>query len=283
MNVLSSHQDEFFGNDIVARFEDNRIHVFDEERARLVLELLIKAGKVMNSKGICGDLLVDVGCGVGTVTTRLSKHFKRTIGVDVSEEKIRRAKETAGPNVEYRVGKAEELPLESGTADVITAFFCVHFMDLNKFVSECLRVLKPNGIALFWGDSYNSISLANPEISSNPTATHLFEDVDRELVERAIKQNHPEFHIFEYHQTLFRSINVTEKKSLHSMFYEGTVNLAQLRSHHLSIPFNYDMGPDEPIFEFIRKAKASWNLLDVPDEDIIVQASRKAFPIMIKK
>lgn len=47
--------------------------------------------------------LVDVGCGNGTQTRFFGPHFRRVLGVDVSEEAVVRAsRSNTAPNVEYR-------------------------------------------------------------------------------------------------------------------------------------------------------------------------------------
>lgn len=69
--------------------------------------------------------LIDVGCGNGTQTRFFADHFERVIGVDVSENAVRAARERASAaNIEYRVldvlspGGAEALHRDIGDANV---------------------------------------------------------------------------------------------------------------------------------------------------------------------
>ena len=36
----------------------------------------------------CRDSVLDLGCGTGNFLKRLEKHFKRTVGIDISENMI---------------------------------------------------------------------------------------------------------------------------------------------------------------------------------------------------
>ena len=91
------------------------------------------------------------GCGSGQGTFQLLEHFKQCLGIDISRAQVKEAQEKASSmevkeNVMFLVGDAAELPVESGTVDLVTAAAAWHwFPDKNKFYSECKRVLKQNG------------------------------------------------------------------------------------------------------------------------------------------
>ena len=283
MNNLVTYQNEFCDKESVDTFEEGRILLLDELRARGILKLVKDAEKTDRSDEMRGHL-IDVGCGVGTLTKWLAEHFESTTGIDSSLEKIRRAKEAnTSRNTEFVVGKAEKLPADDKSADVITATFVIFFTDVNAFVSECLRVLKDGGIAVFWGDFWSSACHVDGKISNYPDATHLIQEMNRELLEIARKKSHPEFHIYDNHETLFKEIKVTEKKSLVSDYMEIDMSLAQLKKRQLTIPFNRVLGQKEPIHSFAKKLKVLWKKEDIPDEDIKLRMSVKAFPIVLKK
>ena len=66
------------------------------------------------------SLAVDLTCGTGISTRPLAEHFDRVIGIDISQAQIDNA-QTDLPNVEYRVGPAEDLSfLPDGSVDLIT-------------------------------------------------------------------------------------------------------------------------------------------------------------------
>jgi len=54
-----------------------------------------------------------------------------------------------------RVGTAEDLPFPDGSVDLLTAASAAHWFDVEGFIKEAVRVLKPHGcLALFgYGDN----------------------------------------------------------------------------------------------------------------------------------
>lgn len=110
------------------------------------------------------DVVVDVGCGSGQSTFYLQDTFKQCIGVDISKAQIREAlkkcDERGCKNVRFMEGNALELPLESSSADVVTVAQAWHWMpDVEKFYSECKRVLKPRGCIAVYG--YGNVRMLN--------------------------------------------------------------------------------------------------------------------------
>ncbi|CAF4230510.1 unnamed protein product, partial [Rotaria sordida] len=88
-------------------------------------------------------LALDVGCGNGQATIGLSLYCDRVIGIDISENQIAHAIQK--DNIEYRCNKAEDLTfLESNSVDLITVATVLHWLNLELFVEEVKRVLKPN-------------------------------------------------------------------------------------------------------------------------------------------
>jgi arsenite methyltransferase len=102
-----------------------------------------------------GDVVVDLGSGGGIDVFRASPLVGKTgkaIGVDATPEMIWRARDTASkyadkyPNVEFRLGEIERLPIESNSVDYVISN-CVINLSPNKqqVFNEAFRVLKPNG------------------------------------------------------------------------------------------------------------------------------------------
>lgn len=92
------------------------------------------------------EMAVDVGCGTGRCTLPLAPHFKKVLGIDISESQINLAKKnTTADNVSYMLAPAEKLPIEDASVDLVNAGLAVHWFDVDKFASEAVRVLKTNG------------------------------------------------------------------------------------------------------------------------------------------
>ncbi|XP_048455406.1 putative methyltransferase DDB_G0268948 [Rhincodon typus] len=91
-------------------------------------------------------LAVDVGCGSGQSTRGLASHFEKVVGIDMSEAQVEEAKKMdRSDNVSYRQGQAEELDFKDGSVDLITVGAAAQWFDLEKFMKEVDRVLKPKG------------------------------------------------------------------------------------------------------------------------------------------
>lgn len=97
--------------------------------------------------------VLDIATGTGDLAISLAKTgAKRIVGLDLSEgmlavsrKKIR--EEDLSERIEMIQGDSEALPFEDNTFDAITVAFGVrNFENLEKGLTEILRVLKPGGI-----------------------------------------------------------------------------------------------------------------------------------------
>lgn len=90
---------------------------------------------------------LDVGSGTGRFTPALARAFGPVIGVEPAV-RMREIAETQarGPDVQYRAGSAEDLPVPAGSADYGLMFLSWHHVqDKPLAVQELGRVLKPSG------------------------------------------------------------------------------------------------------------------------------------------
>ena len=107
------------------------------------------------------ETAVDVGCGNGQLTTQLAAHFASVVGVDPSADQI--ANVTPHDRVTYKVGPAEQLPVDDDSADLITAAQAAHWFDLPRFYDEVRRIgRKDTVVALI---SYGVLQLAPAELN----------------------------------------------------------------------------------------------------------------------
>ncbi|CAF3905312.1 unnamed protein product [Rotaria sordida] len=109
-------------------------------------------------------LALDVECGNGQATIGLSLYCDRVIGIDASENQIAHAIEK--DNIEYRCNKAEDLTfLESNSVDLITVATVLHWLNLELFVEEVKRVLKPNtGVLAIWTYGVRTLDNLNADV-----------------------------------------------------------------------------------------------------------------------
>ncbi|KAH9507376.1 hypothetical protein Btru_057947 [Bulinus truncatus] len=91
------------------------------------------------------QLAVDVCCGTGLSTLPLVPLFDKVIGVDVSEDLTVYMPQDI-PNLKALVCPAEKITMiGSGTVDLVTIASGLHWTDIDKFLQEVKRILKPGG------------------------------------------------------------------------------------------------------------------------------------------
>ncbi len=100
-----------------------------------------------------GDIVLDLGSGAGFDSFLASRKVGETgkvIGVDMTDEMIKKARENAVKgnikNVEFKKGDIEDLPVDSDSIDIIISN-CVINLAPNKerVFKEAYRVLRPGG------------------------------------------------------------------------------------------------------------------------------------------
>ncbi|XP_070553210.1 juvenile hormone acid O-methyltransferase-like [Ptychodera flava] len=96
------------------------------------------------------DVLLDVGCGSGILTTLLSKRVGRVTAFDISPEMIKEAKKSCqAENISYSVGDATQLSTfkeYSNSFDKAVAYFALNWMKDSKTALEGIhQSLKPGG------------------------------------------------------------------------------------------------------------------------------------------
>ena len=100
-----------------------------------------------------GETVLDLGSGPGFdcfLAARAVGATGRVIGVDMTPEMIAKAQENAvrggHANVEFRLGDIEDLPVASGSVDVIISNCVINLApDKGQVFAEAFRVLRPGG------------------------------------------------------------------------------------------------------------------------------------------
>ena len=112
------------------------------------------------------DTAVDIGCGAGWISARLSRDFRRVIAIEPSEKAIALAKEifpaSAYPNIEWHVGFAEEqlgaLSLQT-PALFVTSVVLSHLLDdeVSK-ICRAMNAVAPHGSILSFSENWGTES-----------------------------------------------------------------------------------------------------------------------------
>jgi SAM-dependent methyltransferase len=100
-----------------------------------------------------GEVVLDLGSGAGIDILLAAQKVGptgRVIGVDMTDEMIARAEKSIAAagleNVEVRKGMIEELPVESGSVDLVISNCVINLSpEKEKVFAEIARVLKPGG------------------------------------------------------------------------------------------------------------------------------------------
>ena len=118
------------------------------KRHQAFLDRIIELAKLNGN-----EMLLDVGCGTGTLICEIAKRFPNIAiaGIDVSENLLNVAKQKIqqnGGQIELRVASVLELPYRNNTFDVVVTSIMFHQLDIEekqKAVQEMYRVLKIGG------------------------------------------------------------------------------------------------------------------------------------------
>ena len=100
-----------------------------------------------------GQLVLDIGCGVGAFLRLVANRDARAFGLDASTALLEVARRRL-PDADLRVGDMEALPYEDDTFDLITGFNSFFFAnDIVAALREAARVAKPDApvIIQVWG------------------------------------------------------------------------------------------------------------------------------------
>jgi trans-aconitate methyltransferase len=96
--------------------------------------------------------MLDLGCGPGMLTLPLAPHFAEIVAFDADEGMIAEARKSDARNVDWRVGRAEDLPGGLGKFRLVTFAQSLHWMQQDVVMARVREMIEPGaGIALVGG------------------------------------------------------------------------------------------------------------------------------------
>ena len=91
--------------------------------------------------------IADIAAGTGKLTRTLAQLAGTLVAVE-PDASLREVFQRVLPEVAVFAGTAEELPLASESADVVTAGQAFHWFDVERGLTEIARVLRPGGVVI---------------------------------------------------------------------------------------------------------------------------------------
>jgi len=132
------------------RYFDANADEWDKIRSLHVAEEEVETAMQQLIGGEQIDLLLDIGTGTGRVLEIFAPFAEHTIGLDASHEMLAiargRMEQAELRHVQVRHGDLYQLPVQTGTVDLITIHQVLHFLDdPAAALLEAARALKPGG------------------------------------------------------------------------------------------------------------------------------------------
>ena len=131
--------------------------LFHRHRMKILLDLVSPRN---------GEMILDLGCGMGTLSVEFARLGARMVGIDSSEVGIEIAyrvfHKLGSGYAQFVVGDASRLPFADSTFDKVACADVVehiHKPTYLEMLKESFRVLKPNGVLSIY----------------TPCPTHIFE------------------------------------------------------------------------------------------------------------
>ncbi|GCC36908.1 putative methyltransferase DDB_G0268948 isoform X1 [Chiloscyllium punctatum] len=236
---------------------------------------------LQRKKGKPFTLAVDIGCGSGQSTRGLASYFEKVVGIDVSEAQIEEAKKVDGPdNVSYRQGLAEELGFEDSSVDLITAAAAAHWFDLEKFMKEVDRVLKPKGcLALY---CYR----VPFEVHYNDCSERLIQIVQQTLKALAPYESERTQIVRNEYKEIFDAITFPDKERVDSISFKQLVPVLWIKGFFESLSFYQTFQKKDP-----EAAKATLEMMEkdfmqtmgVSSRETVLEVKWTAFCLLASK
>ncbi len=138
-----------------------------------------------------GKDVLEVACGGGQGLSLLGENANSVVGGDCDANNLRYAEDTYKKNKNVKVVylDAQNMPFEDNSFDVIVIYEAIYYLsDLEKFLSDCRRILKPGGTLIIctanncWPDfnpspfshKYHSVLELNQLLSKHGFSSEFF-------------------------------------------------------------------------------------------------------------
>jgi len=141
--------------------------------------------ELFNDRFFKNGTILEIGCGTGRMTEFMAREFKTVIGIDISGEMIRQAKDRLkdSTNVELMETNGSSIPLPDNSVDYAFSYLVFQHIKTRNMVEknfgEVSRVLKP-------GRMFKVLLRTDEQKDVTPwwSGVHYDEELLRELCQR---------------------------------------------------------------------------------------------------
>jgi len=149
--------------------------------------------------------LVDLGCGNGRDVNIFQKEGFNVLGIDISEEVIKKASETF-PNCKFEVQDIEKLNFNDNSVGAYLMINVIHYVNMEKALKEILRTLDDKGFLFIHFNLSITDDKGNIDYEQNEdeimNLISNFEILDKKIFERIDEK--PKKHIHKILQLILR-------------------------------------------------------------------------------
>jgi ubiquinone/menaquinone biosynthesis C-methylase UbiE len=135
-------------SDIIDRFSgDDYLDYYDKYRPSAPSQLVKTV--MHHAKMERAESVVDIGCGTGLSTYIWKESATQVLGIDPSADMRKFAEGHRDANslhVQFAYGLGDEIPVEDGSADIVSCGQVFHWMNIQSTLAEVNRVLRPGGV-----------------------------------------------------------------------------------------------------------------------------------------
>jgi len=107
----------------------------------------------------------DVGSGTGISTGNLYGEFQSVVGIEASQAMVEQARESVvHGSVKFLCARAENLPLEANSTQLVLVGRAIHYFDAEKFYKEVDRILVSKGVLCYYSVDFPTVSSSSNSV-----------------------------------------------------------------------------------------------------------------------
>ncbi|MFW6114782.1 MAG: class I SAM-dependent methyltransferase [Thermodesulfobacteriota bacterium] len=100
--------------------------------------------QLLKVPGLRGGNVLEIGCGDGRITSELSSHVNRLVGLDPDPEALEKARSRV-PGAEFQTGSGEQLRFPERCFDAVLFTLSLHHQDPRAALRKAAEVIRDNG------------------------------------------------------------------------------------------------------------------------------------------